>query len=126
MGLVSFLLFLSLGIIFPLVPWSLLSCLARTTLTHRYYYEKKFEECRGVIQPEMALPMGIPGAFCLPVRPLLLLVIRHSWYRTDEQISLFWLAWSANRTHWMAPVMSHFLFGAGTTWMFMVRLCPPG
>jgi hypothetical protein len=33
----------------------------------RYYYEKKFDECRGVIQPEMALPMGIPGAFGLPV-----------------------------------------------------------
>jgi hypothetical protein len=76
MGLVSFILFLVLGIIFPPDPWSLLSCLARNTLTHRYYYEKKFEECRGVIQPEMALPMGIPGAFCLPVRPLLLLVIR--------------------------------------------------
>jgi len=37
-------------------------------LTDRYYYEKKFDECRGVIQPEMALPMGIPGAFGLPVR----------------------------------------------------------
>lgn len=36
----------------------------------RYYYEKKFDECRGVIQPEMALPMGIPGAFGLPVSPV--------------------------------------------------------
>jgi hypothetical protein len=39
-------------------------------LIGRYYYEKKFDECRGVIQPEMALPMGIPGAFGLPVCPL--------------------------------------------------------
>jgi hypothetical protein len=44
---------------------SLYACIHLLTL--RFYYEKKFDECKGVIQPEMALPMGIPGAFCLPV-----------------------------------------------------------
>jgi DHA1 family multidrug resistance protein-like MFS transporter len=93
---------------------------------NRYYYEKKFDECRGVIQPEMALPMGIPGAFGLPVSSVPVRprskIHRERGYtekRLTPQISLFWLAWSANRTHWMAPVMSHFVFGACTTWMFV-------
>lgn len=52
----------------------------------RYYYEKKFDECRGVIQPEMALPMGIPGAFGLPVSKTCLQIWRsnlRSW--VEEQ-----------------------------------------
>jgi hypothetical protein len=54
-----------LGLVCPLS-----SSVCILELTGRYYYEKKFDECRGVIQPEMALPMGIPGAFGLPVCPL--------------------------------------------------------
>jgi hypothetical protein len=46
--------------------------------------------------------MSMVGAFCFP-------------------ICLFWFGWTANRTHWISPVIASGFFGLGTTWMFMVR-----
>lgn len=36
-------------------------------LMSRFYYEKVFIAQKGVINPEEALPMAIPGAFCMTV-----------------------------------------------------------
>jgi hypothetical protein len=36
----------------------------------RYYYEPTFIRSKGVLNPEAALPMAIPGAVCLPVSQL--------------------------------------------------------
>jgi len=52
-----------------------------------------------------ACPVGIsPEAYQVPA------------YRGD-QISLFRFAWTANKTHWISPVISGSFFGMGMTWM---------
>ncbi|WWC64926.1 uncharacterized protein I303_107540 [Kwoniella dejecticola CBS 10117] len=67
---------------------------------NKLYFEKVYTETRHQAPPEARLPMSMAAAICFPV-------------------SLFWFAWSANRTHWIAPVISAVFFGMGTTWMFM-------
>ncbi|WVF68833.1 hypothetical protein IAT40_003606 [Kwoniella sp. CBS 6097] len=67
---------------------------------NKFYFEKEYEKNNHKVSPEARLPMSMAAAICFPV-------------------SLFWFAWSANRTHWIAPVLSAVVFGMGTTWMFM-------
>ena len=69
-------------------------------LWNRLYFEKKYQQNNHKVSPEDRLPMAMAAAFCFP-------------------ISLFWFAWSANRTHWICPVLSAIAFGMGTTWTFM-------
>ncbi|KAL7422081.1 GTPase-activating protein [Cryptotrichosporon argae] len=69
-------------------------------LWNRFYFEKTFIEAGGQLKPETRLPMSMLGAFCFPV-------------------CLFWFAWTANRTHWISPVIASAFFGVGATWMFM-------
>jgi len=69
-------------------------------LWNRFYFEKKYHENQHNVAPEARLPMSMVGAICFPV-------------------SLFWFAWSSNRTHWIVPVISAVPFGMGMTWMFM-------
>lgn len=64
----------------------------------RFYFEKKYHENQHNVAPEARLPMSMVGAICFPV-------------------SLFWFAWSSNRTHWIVPVISAVPFGMGMTWM---------
>lgn len=37
-------------------------------------------------------------------------------------ICLFWFGWTANRTHWISPVIASSFFGLGTSWMFLPAL----
>ncbi|WWC72328.1 uncharacterized protein I206_106290 [Kwoniella pini CBS 10737] len=67
---------------------------------NKLYFEKVYDETNHQVPPEARLPMSMAAAFCFP-------------------ISLFWFAWSANRTHWIVPIISAAFFGMGTTWMFM-------
>ncbi|WWC95034.1 hypothetical protein V866_001886 [Kwoniella sp. B9012] len=67
---------------------------------NKLYFEKVYNHTNHNAPPEARLPMSMAAAICFPV-------------------SLFWFAWSANRTHWIVPVLSAVAFGMGTTWMFM-------
>ena len=63
---------------------------------NRLYFAPRVRNCT----PEMRLPMAFAGAFLFP-------------------ISLFWFAWSSNRTHWIVPTIGLVPFGAGLCFMFM-------
>lgn len=69
-------------------------------LWNKFYFEKKYHDTGHKIAPESRLPMSMVAAFCFP-------------------ISLFWFAWSSNRTHWIVPVIASSFFGMGITWMFL-------
>lgn len=90
---------------------------ARLSLTERrFYFEEKFTQTGGKIKPEARLPMSFIAAFCFPVSPAL----QHAptLHKADvEQICLFWFAWTANRTHWISPIIASSFFGLGATWM---------
>ncbi|KAK4053182.1 GTPase-activating protein [Microbotryomycetes sp. JL201] len=70
---------------------------------NRIYFVPRFRaaEREGrMLAPEHRLPPAFVGSVCYP-------------------ICLFWFAWSANRTSWVAPVIATSFFGIGTTLMFM-------
>ncbi|KAK4058635.1 GTPase-activating protein [Microbotryomycetes sp. JL221] len=70
---------------------------------NRVYFMPRFlaaEREGRKLPPEHRLPPAMIGGFCYP-------------------ICLFWFGWSANRTLWVAPVISTSFFGIGTTLMFM-------
>ncbi|GFZ49505.1 Caffeine resistance protein 5 [Saitozyma sp. JCM 24511] len=69
-------------------------------LWNRFYFEPQFFKAQGKVKPETRLPMSMAGAFAFP-------------------ICLFWFAWTANRTHWVSPLIASSFFGIGATWMFM-------
>jgi len=64
------------------------------------YFEKKFKETDGDPLPETRLIMTMPAAFLFP-------------------ISLFWFAWTANKTSWVSPVIATSIFGIGAVWTIM-------
>lgn len=70
---------------------------------NRLYFEPLFLKKRGKVAPEARLPMFMAAAFCFP-------------------ICLFWFGWTANRTHWISPVIASSFFGLGTSWMFLPAL----
>ncbi|OQO12309.1 hypothetical protein B0A48_02951 [Cryoendolithus antarcticus] len=64
----------------------------------RVYLEPQFDEA-GNIEPEKRLQACCVGAFCIP-------------------ICLFWFGWSANRTHWIVPIIGSSFFSIGTFLIF--------
>lgn len=66
-------------------------------------WEPQFVKAKGKLAPEAYLPLSQWGAFCYP-------------------ICLFWFAWSANRTHWISPVISAAFFGLADCLSFMPYL----
>jgi DHA1 family multidrug resistance protein-like MFS transporter len=63
-------------------------------------WEPQYVAAKGRLAPEAYLPLSQWGAFCYP-------------------ICLFWFAWSANRTHWIVPVLASGVFGLADCWSFM-------
>jgi DHA1 family multidrug resistance protein-like MFS transporter len=89
-----------------------------TAYDTRLYFEKKFKQTNGDVQPETRLIMTMPAAFLFPVS--LLQVSRwHGVLMIMIQISLFWFAWTANKTFWLSPVIATSIFGIGAVWTIM-------
>ncbi len=66
----------------------------------RKYWNKKYDEFGGNIEPEYRLHPALVGAFCLP-------------------ICLFTFGWSAGRTSFWAPLVLSGFFGIGAMLLFL-------
>lgn len=67
------------------------------------YWEPNFVARNGHVTPESYLTLSLFGSFCYPV-------------------CLLWFGWSANRTHWISPVIASGVFGLADCWSFMPYL----
>lgn len=76
------------------------SCAHFVANDSRLKYQPLYKAHNGRVKPEARLDMTIPGAILLP-------------------ISIFYLAWSSNRTHWINPCIAITLFGIACDWVFM-------
>lgn len=86
---------------------------ALTTLAdcYRVAFEGKYVAAQGRLRPETRLPLTVIGSAILPVS-------QHTENPFNsmadiQQVSIFWFAWTANRTHWINPVLAASFFGVG-------------